>query len=100
MNEIGWNNVKIILIESYPCDNREELIKREQYWIDQLHPLLNLHPAYTPPENFSEYWRKYKDISIARNGQRVMCICGKDIRRGGAKRHRRTKIHERLMAKL
>ncbi len=32
---IGWNEVKIILIESFPCDNKMELEKRERYYIEQ-----------------------------------------------------------------
>ncbi len=38
---IGWENVRIILIENYSCHSKEELIAREQYYIDLLHPSLN-----------------------------------------------------------
>jgi len=34
LNKIRWENVEIILIENYPCANREELTKRERYWIE------------------------------------------------------------------
>lgn len=30
----GVDNCKIILVENYPCENREELNQREQYYID------------------------------------------------------------------
>ena len=38
---IGWDTVKIILIESFPCDNKMELAKRERHWIEELKPALN-----------------------------------------------------------
>lgn len=31
---VQFSDVKIILIEKCPCDNIEELLSREQYWID------------------------------------------------------------------
>ena len=38
---IGWENVRIILIENYICNSKEELVAREQYYIDLLKPSLN-----------------------------------------------------------
>ena len=40
-NNIGWKNVKISLIEDYPCTSKEELLAREKHWIDELQPQLN-----------------------------------------------------------
>lgn len=34
INNIGWDNVKIELIEDYPCDSKQTLIEREQYHIN------------------------------------------------------------------
>ena len=45
-NRIGWENVRIILIETFPCDNRDELLRREQYFIDLLQPELNKYSSY------------------------------------------------------
>ena len=38
LNEIGWDNVDIILIENFPCESKEVLHQRERYWIDILKP--------------------------------------------------------------
>lgn len=38
---IGWDNVSIILIETYPCMSKNELLRRERHWIDELKPSLN-----------------------------------------------------------
>ena len=45
-NTIGWDTVRIILIETVNCFNREQLNQREQYWIDLLKPSLNKQAAY------------------------------------------------------
>ena len=42
---VGRMNVKIVLIEYFPCNDKNELLKREQYWIDELKPVLNTQPA-------------------------------------------------------
>jgi hypothetical protein len=46
LNRVGWTNVRIILIESFPCSNKNELLRREQYHIDLLQPSLNKNSSY------------------------------------------------------
>lgn len=41
LNEIGWDYVKIILIEKWACDDKYELEKRERKWIEDLNAQLN-----------------------------------------------------------
>ena len=41
LNSVGWDNVEIILIESFPCNSKDELHKKERYYIDLLKPELN-----------------------------------------------------------
>lgn len=41
MNDIGWDNVSIVLVEEYECNNKMELERRERYWIETLKPSLN-----------------------------------------------------------
>jgi len=38
--DIGWLNIKITLIEAYPC-NAHELLKHKRYWYDSLKPTLD-----------------------------------------------------------
>jgi len=35
INTIGWDKVQIELVENYSCNNKQELNKREQYYVDQ-----------------------------------------------------------------
>ena len=41
-NSIGWSNVRLVLIEKYPCNSKLELKTRESHWISQLKPKLNI----------------------------------------------------------
>ena len=46
LNTIGWDKVRIVLIENVECLDKEQLIQREQHWIDSLKPELNRWSAY------------------------------------------------------
>lgn len=41
-----YNDTEIILIEPYPCKNKEELLEREQYWIDNTENCVNKQNAF------------------------------------------------------
>ena len=58
INSIGWNNVKIILIENFECNNRDELRMYENEYIQNniLDPLcLNTYNAYQSEEQRKNY---------------------------------------------
>jgi len=46
LNSIGWENVRIILIENVIAETKDQLLIREQNYIDELKPELNKHAAY------------------------------------------------------
>jgi group I intron endonuclease len=54
LNQVGWANVKIVLIENYACNNVEELNARERFWFDELKPSLN---KQVPSRSVQE-WRE------------------------------------------
>ena len=41
LNQVGWDNVQIVLIEAYKCDNVFQLLRRKNFWIEELKPTLN-----------------------------------------------------------
>jgi len=51
---------KIILIENCPCSCKEELVKREQFYIDQYNNLYNKFRAFNSQEYNKEYKKKYR----------------------------------------
>ncbi len=49
-------NVKILLIESYKCNTNEELMQREQYWMDALKPTLNKNRSHHSGNKTPKSW--------------------------------------------
>ena len=42
LNPIGWDKIRIIVLEKFPCNSKIELTERIQYWITKLNPTLNV----------------------------------------------------------
>jgi len=55
---IERGDYKIILVESYPCKNNDELFSREQHWIDQTE-CVNKKRAHSTEEQLNEHKLKY-----------------------------------------
>lgn len=118
----GFENFNMILIEDYPCKNKRESEKREQYWKDSLKPDMNMINAYTmdiidknDPEYNKERYQKYKDTNIKRVKEyhqkeliknvnyykekyqkynyKVTCECGSEIAHCEISKHKKTLKH-------
>lgn len=65
MNQIGFEHFTIVLLEAYPCGNKEELVKREEFYRQQLQPTLNIlrcHADIAHGLTREEYKKQYKTI--------------------------------------
>ena len=49
IRENGTDHFTIELVEEYPCETIKELRTREQYWLDELKPELNMFRAIANP---------------------------------------------------
>jgi hypothetical protein len=49
-NNGGWNNWSMIQLETYNCNNSNEALMRERYWMELLKPKLNINNSYTTNE--------------------------------------------------
>ena len=56
----GIENWNMILIEDFPCINRREAEKREQYWKDELKADMNTYRAYRTEEEMK--LQKYEQL--------------------------------------
>ena len=90
LNEIGWDNVQIILIESFPCANKMELMKRERHWVDHFSPSLNsVRPLVTrTEEKEQEKWYRSQDY--------ICNLCQTTCKIAVKQRHIKTKKHQKL----
>jgi hypothetical protein len=64
INEIGWDKVKIVLVEAYPCESRNELNRKENDYIvaHKSDPrCLNNNLACLTDEQRKEYKRRHTE---------------------------------------
>ena len=105
LNEAGWENVVIILIEKYPCNNFEELRIKEQEYIDKFNPELNDKSAKQTPKQYYEknkeqinnwnknYQKENKEQIIKWKKEMTECECGGKYSNNHKSRHMKTKKH-------
>ena len=93
-------DVKIILLENYPCNNKDELASREQYWIDQNKSLcinkLNPGNKWTVEvklEYNKNYQKEKSEQLMFKRNQIVVCSCGKNVKKGRMYEHRKSQYH-------
>ena len=53
-----YDNCKIILIENYPCDNKEQLHKQERCWVEKYDCVNKNIPSRTLKEYQKEYYQE------------------------------------------
>jgi len=129
INEIGIEHFKIELFEEYPCENKEQLLKREGYFIN-LYGTLNHNSAGNNNFNIKEwnkqyreqhkeeiklyrdnnkeiqkeynkqYYEKNREKHIKKMCEKTLCACGKYVQYGKQKRHQQTKLHEKLLSSM
>tara|TARA_R110000823_G_scaffold36288_1_gene99188 strand:+ start:373 stop:846 length:474 start_codon:yes stop_codon:yes gene_type:complete len=100
LNEVGWENVNIVLIEECECKNKDELHKRERYFIDELKPDLNINlpnRKYVGQFNldYKKAWREKNKAEINQKAKqnKHICECGTTVQNSGKARHKKTKKH-------
>ena len=59
-NIIANGNCIIVWIEDFPCNTRNELQEREQYWIDYHDGCINKFRAHSTPEQAKEQHKKWE----------------------------------------
>ncbi len=115
---IKYGDAKIILLELYPCQCREELLAKEQSYIESLKDnIINRNNAFGKDMEHKREWTKqyieknkevmilkrkkyHEDNKEARNAQRrerYTCGCGAVITIGGRSTHEKTTNHQMLM---
>lgn len=67
INQIGKLHFKIILIEKCPCNDKEELLKREDYWRITLQAQLNSIACLLTHDQKKEKWRILRKKYCSKN---------------------------------
>ena len=107
--EHGVENLYIELVEKCPCNDKDELRKKEGEYIRELKPSLNIRIAGRTNKGWREdnseelkekkkqYREDKKEYIKARDGKKVECECSCIVTRGCLSRHRKSKKHIELM---
>ena len=84
---------EIRLIESYPCENKNDLLKKEQEYIDIYENIcVNKQKAYTGL-SIQEYNKQYRKNNRQKISEKITCACGAVVRNDYLSKHKRTKKH-------
>ena len=104
--ELG--EVKIILIEDFPCDRKEELIKRERYYIENFDCVNKCIPGRTHKEYYQvnkekilkqkkEYYHENQEKILEKKKEKLNCECGTTSTIDHKARHEKTKKHQKYL---
>jgi len=85
------SEVKIFLIEDYPCERKEQLEARERYWIENIEG--GCVNKYIPTRSITEYAPLAKERDRERGKILKECECGSQVRQYSIKRHQTSKKH-------
>lgn len=112
---LGVENMKIILVEEYKCENRMQLEKKEREYVDQYKGENSLNKNI-PARDKKEWDRNYRNtnkdkiqkwfddnidkILEKRKKQRYKCVCGSEIRKDKKNAHEKTTKHIKYINSL
>ena len=106
-----YTDVRIELLEEYPCDNKEQLNKKESEYIKN-NNCVNKRIETNTHQDTMKKWRdnnkeKYKEIYTNYNEKTkehraspFVCECGRTVRLGDKARHQRSNRHIKLLEEL
>jgi predicted GIY-YIG superfamily endonuclease len=113
---LGWDKVKIVLVEEFPCESKLELRKREDSFIRPClsDPFcLNRDRAYASDEDNREWFRTNRNWELKKKSDEesyqrrkdallapYTCECGRVVTSCGKLRHERTALHLRSISRL
>ena len=91
----GMDKFEIELLETYPCNSKDELLARERYYIETLRPQYNVR---TPIRDAAERKAKARELAKAdyaknkekvcrRKAEKLPCPCGATVSRGATAKH-------------
>ena len=119
----GFENYTITLIKDFACNDKDELHKEEQVYINALQPTLNTNNAYTNRQDYmkeyyennkeklkeyyennkekmKEYYENNKEEINKKISVPITCECGAITTKNSISRHKKTKKHFKLLNKI
>tara|TARA_R110002050_G_C8629976_1_gene488273 strand:- start:71 stop:547 length:477 start_codon:yes stop_codon:yes gene_type:complete len=104
-----YTDVRIELLEECPCDDKEELFKKESEYIKSNNNCVNKRIDSNTHEESTKIWRNNNKEYIAEQGRlyyqkikdkTIVCECGRTIKLNDKARHCRSDRHIKLLEEL
>tara|TARA_R110000803_G_scaffold60390_1_gene119615 strand:+ start:206 stop:679 length:474 start_codon:yes stop_codon:yes gene_type:complete len=104
-----YTDVRIELLEEYPCDNKEQLFKKEGEYIKSNNNCVNKRIDSNTHQQSTQKWRNNNKEYIAEQGKiyyqkvkdkTIVCECGRTIKLNDKARHCRSDRHIKLLEEL
>ena len=107
-DDYGVENCSIILLESCPCNSKDELHAREAFYIKSMDCVNKVIPNRSKKEYYEDnkesinkkkcQYRKENSESLKESAsQKIVCECGRSVSRRHIARHKTTPVHIELM---
>jgi len=112
---IKYGDAKIVLIENHTCNSKDQLFKKERFYIES-NDCVNIRiPGRTKTEGDALYYKNNKDIILtrgklnyknnkdiilARGKVRHNCVCGGKYSGCRKKRHEQSSKHQKYLSSL
>ena len=108
---IQRGNYDYVLVEDYPCENKEQLHKQERFYIENNQCINTIIPTRTDKE-YSKHWREtHKEYDKERRArykeqnklyeesmkEKIICECGCKVSKSWLREHKKTDIHKNKM---
>ena len=98
-DKYGIENLNIYLIEEFPCETKDQLRKKEGYYIKTI-PCVNKYlPGRTVKESKKQYYEHNRETILEYSQTKFNCICGGCYVRCHKSHHEKTKKHINYMIK-
>lgn len=101
---VQYDDAKIILVESYPCNNKDELRARERYHIETLDCVNRCIPGRSAKEyrdehrsDMIEYRIKHKEHLDTMMRKKSDCPCGGKFTYRSKQQHYKTRKHQKYL---
>lgn len=97
----GFDNFNFEVIETLICENKNEVLIRERFWIEKLEANLNkIIPSRQIKEYIKSYYVKNKETINEKKKSKIICSCGSIINYNSKARHEKTKKHQDYLSSL
>jgi len=101
--ELG--DARIILVEDFPCERKEDLLARERFYIENNECINKEIPGRTMKEYqqdnkeiLKQYQKKYREDNQKQINRKIKCECGRVISFKNIVQHKKSLIHQQLLS--